>query len=69
MKKKEIQELRNKPLDELQALLQTSRDELQVLRFDLMKGKVKNLARERGLKRDIARILTFITIHEHETSA
>jgi len=55
-----ITELRQKSKSELQKLLQDSREKLRQLRFDLASGKVKNVREIRGLKKDIARILTLL---------
>lgn len=57
MKKEEI--LR-KSKEELQKILQDSREKLRQLRFDLAAGKVKNVREVRKIKKDIARILTVI---------
>lgn len=61
MKRKEIQELKNKPIIELQKLLRESKEKLRLLKFDLAAGKVKDLEELRSLKKDIARIQTFIS--------
>ena len=53
-------ELKQKPKLELQKLLLDSRERLRSLRFDLASGKVKNVREIRTLKKDIARILTFL---------
>ena len=53
-------EMRQKSKEELQALLQNSRDRLRQLRFDLAAGKVKNVREIRLIKKDIARILTLL---------
>ena len=58
MKKKEIQELLQKPVDELRKLLAEHHEELRVLRFDHAQGKVKNIRRIREVRKVIARILT-----------
>lgn len=60
MKRKEFEELRNKPLAELQNLLKESRLRLRNLKFDLLAGKVKKIQEIKELKKDIARIMTFI---------
>lgn len=60
MKKKEIQELKTKPLPELRKLLREGTERLRTLKFDLVKGKVKNVAELRDVKGHIARINTFI---------
>lgn len=51
-------ELREKSKMELQKLLSENREKLRQLKFDLASGKVKNVRVIRGLKKDIARILT-----------
>ncbi|MBZ1345080.1 MAG: 50S ribosomal protein L29 [Candidatus Nealsonbacteria bacterium] len=53
-------ELRQKSKPELQKLLQTSRESLKQLRFDLVLAKVKNVREIRKIKKDIARILTLL---------
>jgi ribosomal protein L29 len=60
MKIRDIQELKNKPVDDLQKLLEEDRAKLQEMRFDLAAGKVKDVAGIRELKKKIARLLTFI---------
>ena len=55
-----ISELRQKPKNELQSLLNEKRGRLRVLRFDLASGKVKNVLEIRQIKKDIARILTLL---------
>lgn len=60
MKSKEIRELKTKPKAELRKLVKESRERLRGLRFDLKAGKVKNVAELRTLKKDIARMLTFL---------
>ena len=61
MKRQEITALNTKPLVELHKLLKESREHLRVLVFDLEAGKVKNVREIRGLRKDVARILTAIT--------
>lgn len=65
MKRKEVQELKTKPKAELQKMLKDARERLRSLRFDLEAGKVKNVAELRKIKKDIARILTFLNLN-HE---
>lgn len=60
MKKKEIQELKKKPLPELKKLLHESTERLRTLKFDLAKGKVKNVGELHDLKKNVARLNTFI---------
>jgi len=60
MKKKEIQQLKTKPLSELQKDLAEYREKLRKLKFDLAQGKVKNIREIKETKKMIARILTII---------
>lgn len=60
MKKKEIEQLKNKPVVELQKNLSEYRDRLWNLKTDLVAGKVKNVQEIRQVKKTIARLLTFI---------
>lgn len=60
MKTTKIQDLKNKPVVELQKLLRESRERLQILKFDLTAGKVKNVKEIKDLKKNIARIITFV---------
>jgi len=60
MKKKEIQELKNKPLGELERIVRDSGEKLRALRFDLAAGKVKNVNELHETRRKIARAKTFI---------
>jgi ribosomal protein L29 len=60
MKKREIQELKNKPLAELEKLFREGRERLRVLKFDLAAGKVKDVRELRDLRKNIARLLTFM---------
>jgi len=60
-----ISEIKQKPKNELQKLLQDDRDNLRQLRFDLSAGKVKNVREIRKIKKDIARILTILCQKEN----
>lgn len=60
MKKKEIQELKNRPIAELMKMAKDGRERLRMLKFDLAAGKVKDVKEIRSLKKDVARALTFI---------
>jgi len=60
MKRKDIQQLKNKPLPELQKNLNEYREKLRKLKFDLAQGKVKNIKEIRETKKMIARILGLI---------
>ncbi len=53
MKLKEVQELKAKPVAELEKLLKESREKLRVLRFDLVAGKVKDVAELMSVRRNI----------------
>jgi len=60
MKKKEIQQIKNKPLPELRKDLADYREKLRKLKFDLSQGKVKNIKEIQETKKIIARILTLM---------
>ena len=60
MKKKDIQELKNRPLGELEKMVREESERLRTLRFDLAAGKVKNVAELRELRKKLARTKTFI---------
>jgi ribosomal protein L29 len=60
MKKKEIQELKNKPIGELEHLVIESGEHLRALRFDLAAGKVKNVNELHQTRKKIARAKTFL---------
>ncbi|MDO8551320.1 MAG: 50S ribosomal protein L29 [bacterium] len=56
----ELPELKQKSKEELTKLLQDSREKVRQLKFDLASGKVKNVREIRQIKKDIARMLTFL---------
>jgi len=60
MKRKEINDLKQKPVGELEARLREDKKKLHQLRFDLLAGKVKNVSSIHEVKKDIARVLTFL---------
>ncbi len=60
MDKKQLVEMRNKPAVELHKLLLELRGKLWQYKVDLAAGKVKNIKEIRAVKKDIARILTWI---------
>ena len=60
MKKKEIQQIKNKPFPELRKDLADYREKLRKLKFDLSQGKVKNIKEIKETKKVIARILTLM---------
>lgn len=61
MEKKEIQQLKTKPAAELQKMAAEQKEKLWTLKEALLNGKAKNVKEMRGIKKDIARIKTFIT--------
>jgi len=63
MKKKDIQELKNKQEGELMRLVKDKSDELRVLKFDLAAGKVKDISKIREARKKIARAKTFLNQH------
>lgn len=60
MKKSQIQQLKNNPIQELQKKLVDYYEQLRKLNFDLVQGKVKNIKQIQEIKKSIARILTII---------
>ena len=60
MAKEAIQKLREKQKDDLNKELVEEKQNLQELKFDLVRGKVKNSAAVRVSRRRIARLLTLI---------
>ncbi len=64
MKNKEIQELKNKSTPELEKLFRDYQEQLHGLKFDLAAGKVKNVTTLRVLRKNIARVLTFLHLRE-----
>ena len=55
-----IDQLKKKSEKDLEKTLWKKRAKLRVLRFGLASGKVKNVKEVRGVKKDIARILTLL---------
>ena len=55
-----ISVLRKKPEIELKTMLNSHKERLQKLRFDLVSGKIKNIKEIREIRKDIARILTIL---------
>lgn len=64
MKQKEIQDLRNKNIEELKVLLKEAREELARLRLEAAVKKLKNVRKLFFQRKRIALLLTFI--HEKE---
>lgn len=63
MKKKDIQELKNKQDAELMRLIHDKNEELRVLRFDLAAGKVKDISKIREARKVVARMETVLKQH------
>lgn len=57
-----ISDLRSKSKEELRALLVQARSRIEETRLLVRRKKIKNVKEIRGLRRDIARILTFLRI-------
>jgi len=66
MKKKDIQELKIKSVDELAHLVRDESEKLRGLRFDLAAGKVKDITKIHEARKKIARMKTFIQQHQHD---
>lgn len=64
MKKKEIQELKDKPKVELQKMLLEAKTDLRKAMFDLEAGKLQNVRAPRDIRKKIARLSTFMK-NEH----
>jgi len=60
MKRREFEQLKNKPENELLIQLNSLKDNLWDLKKDLVAGKVKNVRQIRVIKKDIARIMTLL---------
>jgi len=64
MKQKEIQELKTRPVADLTRMIKEANEKLRQLRFDLSAGKVKNVSELHRLKKDVARMKTFIKMQK-----
>ncbi len=60
MKKKDLTDLRNKKVSELEKLLSKKRNELINTYAKIKAGQEKNLKKAKNMRRDIAQILTII---------
>lgn len=60
MKKKELEQVKTKPVEELAKMVLDCRERLWSLKSDLKSGKVKNVKEVKRVKKDIARVLTII---------
>lgn len=61
MKIKELRELKNKDLKDLNSLLSKKRQELLKLKIKVLSGKEKNVKLIKNLKKDIVQLLTIKT--------
>jgi len=57
-----MKELKDKTQESLEKLLQEKREKLRQLRFELSQDKLKNVSEIKNIKKNIARILTIITL-------
>lgn len=62
-----MSEIRQKSEKELEEILKRKRERLRELRFELAAGKVKSIKEIRIIKKDIARILTFLAEQRSKT--
>ena len=69
MKSKELAELKQKTIAELDTDLEKRKSELFNLRFQLATGQLQNTASISACKRDIARVKTIIRQRQNETQA
>ncbi len=69
MKSKELAELKQKTIAELDTDLEKRKSELFNLRFQLATGQLQNTAAISACKRDIARVKTIIRQRQNETQA
>jgi large subunit ribosomal protein L29 len=61
-----VKELRMKKDIDLKKTIETLREKLRVLRFELSAGKVKDVRAIRQNRKDIAKILTILKEKKHE---
>ena len=67
MKKKDIQDLKHRSVDQLAAMAEEASTKLRGLKFDLAAGKVKDISEIHETRKKIARIKTFIHEQTHGT--
>ncbi|MBI1838689.1 MAG: 50S ribosomal protein L29 [Candidatus Colwellbacteria bacterium] len=65
MKSTDIQKLKAKTIMELEKDLIHNENLLRSSKFDMASGKIKNLSLIRTIKKDIARIKTFLNINSN----
>ena len=66
MKAKEISQLRNKSVDELKKMVSEKKVELAKIRIDIKISRQKNLKAARFMRKDIARILSIISMWNYQ---
>ncbi len=64
MKRKEIQDLKSRPAEDLAKMIRETNEKLRQLRFDLAAGKVKNVSELHKLRKNVARMKTFMKLAE-----
>lgn len=57
-----MSEFLNKPKDELKKILAEKRKALQTFRFSIAGSKARNVKEGRGIRKDIARIMTELNV-------
>ena len=62
-------EIRNKNILELNGLLKDLRLQLESFGTDVLQGKEKNVKKGRFIRKDIARLMTYIKVKESEIKA
>lgn len=60
MKRKELEQLKTKPSEELKKMLAEHTEKMWSLKESLLNGKVKNVKEMRDVKKDIARLMTLL---------
>ncbi len=64
MRKNDINDLKTKTVDELRKILSDSRSEILKLNHELSMKKSPNTNKAKNLKKDVARVLTFLSMKE-----
>lgn len=65
MKKKQLDELKTKTIDELKIALSDLRDEVGTIKTNVSLGREKNTNMLKNKRKEMARILTFLTMKEN----
>ena len=63
----DIKEIKTKPAKELDLLLKELRKKLDDLKFKAHQGQLKNVKEVGALKKDIARILTVLSLNKKDS--